>query len=174
MDLSKISDSTPEDGEDTDEDISNGVFKAKRKYTITLDVNADKAILEVSFSDEVSEEKTVSIDVSDVALNAKAPVMTGNNLVSGELVKIIEGSVGSEKYAVAINAEGVIKECILTTKSQYLLDKGWPARVDLASSEISEIENKNKLKELGLDIKGLTTNIDQFAWVDFSNVIKFR
>lgn len=171
LDLSKISDSTPEDGEDTDEDISNGVFKAKRKYTITLDVNADKALLEVSFSDEVSEEKTVSIDVSDVALNAKAPVMTGNNLVSGELVKIIEGSVGSEKYAVAINAEGVIKECILTTKSQYLLDKGWPARVDLASSEISEIENKNKLKELGLDIKGLTTNIDQFAWVDFSNVI---
>lgn len=171
LDLSKISDSTPEDGEDTDEDISNGVFKAKRKYTITLDVNADKAILKVSFSDEVSEEKTVSIDVSDVALNAKAPVMTGNNLVSGELVKIIEGSVGSEKYAVAINAEGVIKECILTTKSQYLLDKGWPARVDLASSEISEIENKNKLKELGLDIKGLTTNIDQFAWVDFSNVI---
>ncbi len=171
LDLSKISDSTPEDGEDTDEDISNGVFKAKRKYTITLDVNADKAILKVSFSDEVSEEKTVSIDVSDVALNAKAPVMTGNNLVSGELVKIIEGSVGSEKYAVAINAEGVIKECILTTKSQYLLDKGWPARVDLASSEIPEMENKNKLKELGLDIKGLTTNIDQFAWVDFSNVI---
>ena len=171
LDLSKISDSTPEDGEDTDEDISNGVFKAKRKYTITLDVNADKAILKVSFSDEVSEEKTVSIDVSDVALNAKAPVMTGNNLVSGELVKIIEGSVGSEKYAVAINAEGVIKECILTTKSQYLLDKGWPARVDLASSEIPEMENKNKLKELGLDIKGLTTNIDQFAWVDFTNVI---
>lgn len=171
LDLSKISDSTPEDGEDTDEDISNGVFKAKRKYTITLDVNADKAILEVSFSDEVSEEKTVSIDVSDVALNAKAPVMTGNNLVSGELVEIIEGSVGNEKYAVAINAEGVIKECILTTKSQYLLDKGWPARVDLASSEIPEMENKNKLKEFGLDIKGLTTNIDQFAWVDFSNVI---
>ena len=171
LDLSKISDSTPEDGEDTDEDISNGVFKAKRKYTITLDVNADKAILKVSFSDEVSEEKTVSIDVSDVALNAKAPVMTGNNLVSGELVKIIEGSVGNEKYAVAINAEGVIKECILTTKSQYLLDKGRPARVDLASSEIPEMENKNKLKELGLDIKGLTTNIDQFAWVDFSNVI---
>lgn len=171
LDLSKISDSTPEDGEDTDEDISNGVFKAKRKYTITLDVNADKAILEVSFSDEVSEEKTVSIDVSDVALNAKAPVMTGNNLVSGELVEIIEGSVGSEKYAVAINAEGVIKECILTTQSQYLLDKGWPTEVDLASSEIPEMENKNKLKELGLDIKGLTTNIDQFAWVDFTNVI---
>ena len=171
LDLSKISDSTPEDGEDTDEDISNGVFKAKRKYTITLDVNADKAVLKVIFSDEESENKEVEIDISDAALNAKAPVMTGNNLVSGELVEIIEGSVGSEKYAVAINAEGVIKECILTTQSQYLLDKGWPTEVDLASSEIPEMENKNKLKELGLDIKGLTTNIDQFALVDFTNVI---
>lgn len=149
--------------------VGDYVLNSQYQYELTLDVDAASATMEVTFSENIDTADPVIINVSDEALNANPPVMTGNALVSGEELTVIEGEVFQSKPYVSVNAEAKIASCIMTTSTQYLIDNGWPAEVDLVSTDDQTI---NTLKNLGLDIKGLRGIVDQMAYVNFTEVIR--
>ena len=154
-----------------------GTYKlsARYEYALTLDVDAYKRTMTISFSENIEDAAPITIDVSDAALNAAAPKITPTEgFKSGEKVEIIEGEIVDNPYAVTINAEGLIQNCVLTTKSDYLIKNGWSVNesglgtIDLITASADDI---NKVKALGLEFKGIGENA-QMAYVDFTNLIR--
>ena len=141
--------------------------KSRHAYTLTLDVDAGSATMKVSFSEEVSEEERVEFPVTDEALNAPAPYFKANGFVGGEAFNIIEGNVLDEKVYAYVNAVGGLVSCNLTTTSLYLVEKGFPASVNLAEpGEYADI-----LEQCRLEVKGLSGNKDRMAMIDFTRLL---
>ena len=57
---------------------------------------------------------------------------------------------------------------VLTTRSPSLLSKGWPAEIDLVNPEPGMLTT---LQDLGLELKGLSANVDKMAILDFTKVL---
>ncbi len=141
---------------------------ARHEYDVTLDVDAGSNQLMINFNDSVSEESR-TVDVSDEALNFNPPTMKAYGFTSGSTIELYEGQKANASEVKAyINASGGIYKCILSTSSEALLDKGWPAEVDLAALTDTE---KTTLNSLGLKTIGLGANKENIAIVDFTNVI---
>ena len=141
--------------------------KSRHAYTLTLDVDAGSATMKVSFSEKVSEEERVEFPVTDEALNAPAPYFKANGFVGGEAFNIIEGNVLDEKVYAYVNAVGGLVSCNLTTTSRYLVEKGFPASVNLAEpGEYADI-----LEQCRLEVKGLSGNKDRMAMIDFTRLL---
>lgn len=154
-------------GQSTEAVYQAKVFTAESRhiYTLTLDVDAGSATMTVSFSEDVAGEE-VRFDVSDAALNAPAPYLKANGFTNNVPLEPVEGVVQEESVTAYVNAVAGIQSCRLTTTSDFLSEKGWPAVVDLvASGEYASI-----LTEMGLKTKGLEGNRDQMAQVDFTTL----
>lgn len=154
-------------GQSTEAVYQAKVFTAESRhiYTLTLDVDAGSATMTVSFSEDVAGEE-VRFDVSDAALNAPAPYLKANGFTDNVPLEPVEGVVQEELVTAYVNAVAGIQSCRLTTTSDFLSEKGWPAVVDLAASG----EYASILTEMGLKTKGLEGNRDQMAQVDFTTL----
>ena len=155
-------------GQSTEAVYQAKVFTAESRhiYTLTLDVDAGSATMTVSFSEDVAGEE-VRFDVSDTALNAPAPYFKANGFTDNVPLEPIEGAEQKEQVTAYVNAVAGIQSCRLTTTSDFLSEKGWPAVVDLAASG----EYASILAEMGLKTKGLEGNRAQMAQVDFTTLI---
>lgn len=155
-------------GQSTEAVYQAKVFTAESRhiYTLTLDVDAGSATMTVSFSEDVAGEE-VRFDVSDTALNAPAPYFKANGFTDNVPLEPIEGAEQKEQVTAYVNAVAGIQSCRLTTTSDFLSEKGWPAVVDLAASG----EYASILTEMGLKTKGLEGNRAQMAQVDFTTLI---
>lgn len=155
-------------GQSTEAVYQAKVFTAESRhiYTLTLDVDAGSATMTVSFSEDVAGEE-VRFDVSDTALNAPAPYFKANGFTDNVPLEPIEGAEQKEQVTAYVNAVAGIQSCRLTTTSDFLSKKGWPAVVDLAASG----EYASILTEMGLKTKGLEGNRAQMAQVDFTTLI---
>lgn len=155
-------------GQSTEAVYQAKVFTAESRhiYTLTLDVDAGSATMTVSFSEDVAGEE-VRFDVSDAALNAPAPYFKANGFTESVPLEPIEGAEQKEQVTAYVNAVAGIQSCRLTTTSDFLSEKGWPAVVDLAASG----EYASILTEMGLKTKGLEGNRAQMAHVDFTTLI---
>lgn len=155
-------------GQSTEAVYQAKVFTAESRhiYTLTLDVDAGSATMTVSFSEDVAGEE-VRFDVSDAALNAPAPYFKANGFTDNVPLEPIEGAEQKEQVTAYVNAVAGIQSCRLTTTSDFLSEKGWPAVVDLAASG----EYASILTEMGLKTKGLEGNRAQMAQVDFTTLI---
>ena len=155
-------------GQSTEAVYQAKVFTAESRhiYTLTLDVDAGSATMTVSFSEDVAGEE-VRFDVSDTALNAPAPYFKANGFTDNVPLEPIEGAEQKEQVTAYVNAVAGIQSCRLTTTSDFLSEKGWPAVVDLAASG----EYASILTEMGLKTKGLEGNRAQMAHVDFTTLI---
>lgn len=80
-----------------------------------------------------------------------------------------EGSTISP-LSMLVTARNGIKKCVLTTVSPSLLAQGWPTSVDLVNLTGETLE---KLKSLGLSMRGLSTNVEKMATLDFAEVIPY-
>lgn len=142
---------------------------AREHYKLKLDVDAGSALLNVSFSEE-TERVPIQIDISDEALNAPAPFFIPDGFESGVELSAVEGSPvqGVSGLSAILNAQGGISQVRLFTQSKALLAIGWPAEVDLLDTDEATLQ---WMKELGLQLKGLETNVDKMAVIDFSEVI---
>lgn len=156
-------------GQSTENVYQVKVFEAKARhiYMLTLDVEAGSTTMTVSFSDDVAGEE-VRFDVSDAALNSPAPYFKANGFTESVPFQSIEGAEPKEQVTAYVNAVAGIQSCRLTTTSDFLSEKGWPAVVDLAASG----EYASILTEMGLKTKGLEGNRAQMAQVDFTKLIK--
>lgn len=156
-------------GQSTEAVYQAKVFTAESRhiYTLTLDVDAGSATMTVSFSEDVAGEE-VRFDVSDTALNAPAPYFKANGFTDNVPLEPIEGAEQKEQVTAYVNAVAGIQSCRLTTTSDFLSEKGWPATpVDLVDSG----EYASILTEMGLKTKGLEGNRAQMAQVDFTTLI---
>ena len=142
--------------------------EARTHYRVTFDVNGGEvgdAKLTVSFDDATTTSPIEVVLSEDLAV-APAPMATVKDFVSGTPINIIEGD--DVNASVVLVAESGLKNVILTTSSEYLASKGWPAEIDLMAATA---EQKSLFAQYGLDVKGLWDNPDKMAWVDFSALI---
>lgn len=141
--------------------------KARQHYRLKFDVKAGGTELKISFTDE-TERVPVTIDISDDALNTRPPFFTPTGFESGVARELIEWTEPESTLSALLTARGGIAKCVLTTHSPSLLNKGWPAEVDLVNPDPSVLAT---LQNLGLALKGLSTNIDKMAILDFTKVL---
>ncbi len=142
---------------------------ARHHYHVTLDVNngeTGEAQLAVIFDDSVVSED-VTVDLSDDILSAPAPVVKAGGFTPGTVYEALELSPASGPLTMTLAAAGGLRSVTLTTQSRSLLDKGFPAEINLMAANPSQ---QALLRQLGLDVKGLWGVTDKMAIVDFTNV----
>lgn len=141
--------------------------RARQHYRLKFDVQAGGTVLNVSFNDD-TEKVPVPIDISDEALNTRPPFFTPTGFESGVAQELVEWTSPTSPISTLLTARGGIAKCVLITRSPSLLSKGWPAEIDLANLDPS---TQTTLQNLGLESKGLSTNIDKMATLDFTKVL---
>lgn len=147
--------------------VGKYTMKPQYEYALELDVDAASAVMTVTFSENIKEEP-ITINVSDAALNANPPYMVGEGFGSGDALELVEGSTLPERPRITINAEAEIKSCVMTTTSDYLIEKGWSGSVDLASADEQAL---TAIKNSGVELKGFTGSLGKMAYVDFSGLV---
>lgn len=141
---------------------------AQHHYHVLMDVDAGKAILSIMF-DRVTEEKPVTLDISDKALNIKAPyfTLTGFEKTSNDENKWEGNLTESSKLSALLTSLGGFKKCTFKAVSPNLPD--WPQDgYDLAN--LSE-KDKEELTGMGFKLTGFGANKDQMAIIDFTGVV---
>lgn len=141
--------------------------QARQHYHLKFDVKAGGTELNISFTDE-TEKVPVKIDISDDALNTRPPFFTPTGFESGVAQELTEWAKPASPLSTLLTARGGIAKCILITRSSSLLNKGWPSEVDLANPDPSVLAT---LRDFGLESKGLSTNIDKMAIIDFTKAL---
>lgn len=137
-------------------------------YHLLMDVDAGKAMLSVIF-DRVTEEKPVTLDVSDKALNIKAPyfTLTGFEKTSNDNNQWDGNLTEANKLSALLTSLGGFKKCILRTTSKEL--SGWKQEgydlVNLTDEDLAF------LTQSGIKLIGFGANKDQMAIIDFTGVV---
>lgn len=142
--------------------------KAREFYRLTLDVDAGSSTLKISF-DNTTVNEPIEINISDEVLNMQPPFFTRSGYESGVMQEVIEGGVISP-LSMLITARNGIKKCVLNTQSTSLIAQGWPVSIDLVNVKEEDLQ---KMNALGLAVRGLSTNVDKMATLDFSEVIPY-
>lgn len=142
--------------------------EVKHEYRLTMDVDAGTSTLKITFNDDPGNTQNVEFDISDEALNAAPPVFMANGFTSGSAIEVVEGGSVEGALQAYLNASSGIASCTLATNSAALKALGWPESVDLVKMTA---EQKQKMTDLGLIVKGLGDNLDKIAIVEFQNVV---
>lgn len=135
------------------------------EYALTLDVDVSKAVMTVTFSEDINEEP-INIDISDAALNANPPYMTGEGFEN--IGSVVEGAGIDGNLRVIINAEAGIASCVMTTTSAYLKEKGWSENTDLSSADEQTVST---IKGTGVELKGFVGS-NKMAYIDFTELLR--
>lgn len=146
----------------------NFTAEAKHEYRLTMDVDASTASLKITFNDNPSSEQNVEVNISDEALSAEPPVFTSYGFTSGNMLEVLEGADFTEKLEAYLNAPAGLVKCELVTNSVPLKEQGWPESVDLMNLTA---EQSQKMTALGLQTKGLGSNHDKIALIDFQQLV---
>lgn len=146
----------------------NFTAEAKHEYRLTMDVDASTASLKITFNDNPSSEQNVEVNISDEALSAEPPVFTSYGFTSGNTLEVLEGAAFTEKLEAYLNAPAGLAKCELVTNSVPLEEQGWPESVDLMNLTA---EQSQKMTTLGLQTKGLGSNHDKIALIDFRQLV---
>ncbi len=156
------------------EPVTIGSAAAAEHYIFNIDVNGGEVggeAITITFNDE-TEENPVTIDLSDEAINVKAPFFTLTGFENGQVFTIKEGTI-LEELSALITARGKFKSVELTVESPSLVTGG---TIDLVG--ILTYQN-NLLKNAGLEWTDLTQasneSSDQYnlqmAIINFTDVI---
>lgn len=139
-------------------------------YHLLMDVDAGKAMLSVIF-DRVTEEKPITLDISDKALNIKAPyfTLTGFEKTSNDANQWDGNLTEANKLSALLTSLGGFKKCILRTTSPNL-SNSWPKDGFDLAEELSA-EQQMLLDNSGIKLTGFGKNKDQMAIIDFTGVV---
>lgn len=138
-------------------------------YHLQMDVDAGKAMLSVVF-DRVTEEKPITLDISDKALNIKAPyfTLTGFEKTSNDTNQWDGNLTEANKLSALLTSLGGFKKCILKTTSPNL--PNWPEEGFNLAEDLTA-EQQALLTSSGIKLTGFGKNKDQMAIIDFTNVV---
>lgn len=141
--------------------------EAQHNYTVTLDVDYQTETLSVTTDDTLDDPKEVEISITDENLPKLAPkpiILPVEGFTFGSEIDVVSGNMPEEKPVATIIARGGIEKAELFFTSAYLTSRGLNSPIDLT-------QENDILSELGLTTRGLTTNREVFATVDFSGFI---
>lgn len=150
-------------------EVARFAAKAQTLYHVNVDLDGDAgdAKLVVTYDDELDQQEII-IDISDLVMNAPAPVAEPSGFTSGEAVEFVAGMAPADGLKVNMIAQGGLKEVNLTTSGSSLLAQGWPAEINLLAATADQ---QATLRNLGFDCLGLWNNPDKMAVVDLSGVL---
>lgn len=151
--------------------IEAATFQAsgRHHYHVILDVNngeTGEGVLQVKFDDSIVTED-VDIDISDAVMMMPAPTVSTTGFVSGEPVHVLEG-INPGSMNMTVSAPAGLRSAVLTTHSDALVSKGFPAEIDLMQASEAQ---QALLKSFGLEAKGLYNRPDKMAVIDFSKLL---
>lgn len=149
--------------------VANFTAAARHHYHITVDLNngaAGDAVLNVIF-DDLLDEESLTIDLSDELFDAPAPSFTPAGIANGETIELIEGTNIEKQIYLNLIAKGGIRNVNLLTNSAYLNAIGWPASADLVNATEAE---RAAMTQLGLVCRGIWNTPDKMAVIDFSGL----
>lgn len=160
----------PNGDKGTNYEVATFEAKAQTHYHVTVDLEggAGDASIVVTYDDELDTQEVI-IDISDLVMNAPAPVVTPEGFAAGDALDFVAGMAPSEPLKVNVIAQGGLKEMRLTTSGSSLQAQGWPAEIDLLAATPQQ---QAALQSLGLDAKGIWNNPDKLAVLDFSAVAR--
>ena len=142
--------------------------EARHHYKLFIDVNNGEvgaAGLTVTFNSDLVEEEVI-LDVSDQILTAEPPTIAPVGFVPGTPIEIVEGVKLADAIQMVVTAHSGISSVMLTT-SESLVERGWPATVDLANADAATMQ---KLKNFNMDFVGLEGIKSQMAVVGFNRI----
>lgn len=137
-------------------------------YHLLMDVDAGKAMLSVVF-DRVTEEKPITLDISDKALNIKAPyfTLTGFEKTSNDKNQWDGNLTEADKLSALLTSLGGFRSCVLKVNSPNITD--WPdAGIDLADLNA---DHQALLDKYNFELTGFGANKDQMAIIDFTGIV---
>lgn len=137
-------------------------------YHLLMDVDAGKAMLSVVF-DRVTEEKPITLDISDKALNIKAPyfTLTGFEKTSNDKNQWDGNLTEADKLSALLTSLGGFRSCILKVNSSNITD--WPeGGIDLADMSA---DHQALLNKYNFRLTGFGAKQDQMAIIDFTAVV---
>lgn len=147
--------------------------KARYHYRVTFDVNGGEvcdAQLVITFNEELSDGGEVIIALGDELFNAEVPSAKAVDFTPGTSVNYIEGDEPTTGPRMNLGAMAGFSEVILTTQSDYLINNGWPAEIDLKNIDPAQ---KALLLNYGLKVSGLWggASASKMALIDFTGVV---
>lgn len=156
----------------TNLDLGGFVAEARRHYHVTVDLNEGNvggATMQITFDDQIDDREEIEINLSDELLNMPAPEFTATGLDNPE-ISFVENAYPGDKVSVNVIARGGLKSVTLNVKSVYFNDRcEWPVGdFDLMTADAV---TRSRLTSNGLDVKGLWSNPDAMAVIDFTEAL---
>lgn len=142
---------------------------ARQHYIVTFDVteSVGAAILTIVFDNE-TEVEPITIDITDEAMVAPAPYIKLEGIENNGSIEVQECDLpDSGVLGASITARGGLTGCTLTTTSEYLIQEGFPAQVEL--SELTP-EQTALFERMGLEVKGFGNNVSKMGYVNFATL----
>lgn len=124
----------------------------RHHYTVKFDVNngnVETPVLEITW-DEMLDQETVNIDLSDDIINAPKPTLTAEGF---PVESFIAGNAPAGARTITIVAHGGLSSIVMKTTSPSLREQGWPAEMDLLAGDAAA---NTATAALGLATRGLS------------------
>ncbi len=141
-------------------------LKPRHHYTVKFDVNngnVETPVLEITW-DEMLDQETVNIDLSDDIINAPKPTLTAEGF---PVESFIAGNAPAGARSVTVVAHGGLSSIVMRTSSPSLREQGWPAEMDLLAGDAAA---NAATAALGLTTRGLNKP-GKMAQVILTNVL---
>lgn len=144
--------------------------EARHHYHLTLDVNngqVGNAQLVLTFDDSM-ENREVVIDLSDDLTNTPAPTLTAAGFDPTQPLTVVVGNKPAQATRLTAIAQGGLASVLLQTSCTSLVERGWPATVDLLGATA---EQRSAMTALGFHEAGLWKNPAKMARIDLTDAI---
>ncbi len=139
--------------------------EAKTLYTLNMDLDAAFGTLTIEYDDEV-EEIDFDFMVGEYLVPVDDPIVTAVGFTSGEALEIAAGESPDATVRVELFADGAIADCIMEVDATTASELGIDATLSLVSTSVQTL-----LTLEGLTIKGLGSDMDKGAYIDFTTLI---
>lgn len=143
----------------------------RHHYTVKFDVNngnVETPVLEITW-DEMLDQETVNIDLSDDIINAPKPSLTAEGF---PVESFIAGNAPAGARTITIVAHGGLSSIVMKTTSPSLREQGWPEEMDLLAGDAAA---NSVTASLGLATRGLNKpgKMAQVILTDVLNKINY-
>lgn len=115
-------------------DVAEFDAAAAHLYEVAVDVsgNTGVPVLEVKISGS-GAPAVVTVELSERFLSSAKPVLTPIGFIAGDKIAVTEGDIPDSPVSVSVSGEP-LRSLILSTYAPSLVERGWPAEIDLQNA----------------------------------------
>ncbi|MBD5308580.1 MAG: DUF4493 domain-containing protein [Bacteroides sp.] len=149
------------------------VSDAKRGYLYraTLSAiegeNGSAPKIVISFDDKILTDD-VTVTLSDAFFNSEAPAVKPYGFTNGDEMILCEGALPDEPVGFEVTSDD-LNALMLTTTANSLIEKGWPAEIDLLNMNTADAA---KLESFGVKLNGIKAGLNNGSTVDLTEAMR--